>query len=198
MKPHTSTELRVKTLRKIFLTLSFLTICSCEHFEQDKEVATTQAKKDAKQVEENVGKSVTRMANNVRDRVKETNERLRDWWLTPLPSKEKKPMPNRYCYKVLQDILCYRSQMTGWENKLVGYQGANAATPTPPTTKALQFRADDPSSLPANRAEQTKPVFATMPTNDDEAKNAASTSGDTVVIDSTHETLPDPALAPQL
>lgn len=185
-------------MRKIFIIFSLLALCSCDHFEQDKEVAVVQTKKDAKQVEENVDKSVTRMANNVRDSIKNTNNRLRDWWLTPLPSNAKKPIPTRYCYKVLQDILCYRQQMEGWENKLVGYQGTNAEPPTPATMKLLPLRANNVETLPANRAAKAQPVFTAIPTDLKEANETNSSSNEPVTVDSIHETLPDPALSPQL
>lgn len=183
-------------MRKIFFIFSLLLLCSCDHFDQDKEVATAQIKQDAKQAEKNVDKSVTRMANNVRDSIKRTNDRLRDWWLTPLPSDAKKPVPTRYCYRILQDILCYRQQMAGWENKLVAYQGTNATPPTPATTKPLPLRADDPSNSPANRAAAVKPVFTAIPAENKEANG--NTGDEPITIDASHETLADPALAPQL
>ena len=189
---------RKMPLRIIFIIFSMLILCSCDHFDDDKEVATVQAKKDAKQVEENVDKSVTRMANNVRDSVKRTNDRLREWWLTPLPKEVKKPIPTRYCYKVLQDILCYRQQMAGWENKLVGYQGTNAEPPTPATMKLLPQRADNLEKSPANVAAKATPVFAAIPTGAKESRDSSSPSNEPITIDSMHETLQDPALAPQL
>lgn len=184
-------------LRKIFIIFSVLMLCSCDHFEQDKEVAVAQAKVDAKTIEGNVTKNTMRMADNVRDSIKRTGEHMRDWWITPLPIKSKQPMPTRYCYRVLQDILCYRQQMAGWENKLVAYQGADAQPPTPATMKLLPQRTDDPSTSPANRAANTKPVFIAMPEDMKEAKDSLGATG-VVTIDSTHETLPDSALAPQL
>lgn len=185
-------------LRKIFIIFSLLILCSCDHFEEDKETATVQAKKDVKQVEENVDKSVTRMANNVRDSIKRTNDRLRDWWLTPLPKDIKKTIPTRYCYKVLQDILCYREQMAGWENRLVGYQGTSAEPPTPATMKLLPQRADNPEKLPANVAAKATPVFAAIPENTKESKDSSIPTNEPVTIDSMHEILPDPAIVPQL
>ncbi len=185
-------------LRKFFIIFSILLLCSCDHFEQDKQVAAAQVKQDAKNVGTNVDKSTSRMANNVRDSIKRTNDRLREWWLTPLPSNAKKSTPTRYCYKVLQDILCYRQQMTGWENKLVGYQGTNAEPPTPATMKPLPLRSDDKNSFPENRAASAKPVFSSMPKDDNDIKNAMTPSTEPVTIDAAHEILPDPALAPQL
>ncbi len=138
-----------------------------------------------------------RVADDVRDNIKRTGEHLRSWLITPLPSTEKQPMPTRYCYRVLQDILCYRQQMPGWEGKLVGYQGAVAAPPAPAVMKVMPLRADNPAELPANRAANTKPVFAEMPTDSKETKDSG-TAADAVTIDSGHETLPDSALSPQL
>ena len=138
------------------------------------------------------------MANNVRDSIKRTNDRLRDWWLTPLPKDTKKPISDRYCYKVLQDILCYRQQMAGWENRLVGYQGSTAQPPTTATMEMIPLRADDPSTLPANRAASAQPVFAAIPTDIKESNENNSSSNEPITIDPMHEILPDPALAPQL
>jgi hypothetical protein len=184
-------------LRKILIVFSLLSLCSCTHFEQDKEVVKEQAKKDAKQVEANVTKNAMRVADNVRDSVKRTNDRVRDWWITPLPSNAKQPMPTRYCYKVLQDILCYRQQMAGWENKLVAYQGADAQPPTPATMKLLPLRDDGANVLPENRAASAKPVFAEMPAEVKEAKDSTNAT-EPVIIDPSHETLPESALSPQL
>ena len=98
----------MRLLHKFFIIFSLLTLCSCDHFEQDKEEAVTQAKKDTKTVEGNVTKNSMRVADNIRDSIKRTNEHVRDWWITPLPKEVKHAMPTRYCYRVLQDILCYR------------------------------------------------------------------------------------------
>ena len=183
-------------MRKILIILSMLSLCACDHFEQDKQEAVVQAKKDADTVESNVSKNAMRVADNVRDSIKRTNEHVRDWWITPLPSTAKQPMPTRYCYRVLQDILCYRQQMAGWENKLVAYQGADAMPPTPATMKPLPLRADG-VILPEKRVESMKPVFVAMPAETKESQSS-NTIAEPVILDSAHENLPDSVLSPQL
>lgn len=184
---------------KVLVILSILSLSACDHFEQDKKVVEVQAKKDAKQVEANVTSKATRVADNVRDGIKRTGEHVRDWWITPLPSKAKQPMPIRYCYRVLQDILCYRQQMPGWENKLVAFQGAGAAEPNPATMKLLPLRSDaDSTNIPAEkRVEDMKPVFVSMPEEVKESKSPTPTSGATIV-DPAYEVIQDSVLSPQL
>lgn len=178
-------------MHKITVVLGLLILCSCEHFEQDKEVAVAQAKKDAKMVENNVSEKIVRVADNVRDSIKRTNNKIREWWITPLPSPKKHAMPTRYCYRVLQDILCYRQQMPGWENKLVGYQGHDAVPPTPTVTKLIPLRAEDPDTLPENRAAAAKPVFGAMPVAEDKTQDSEKTA-------TSGETLPESVFSPQL
>lgn len=184
-------------LHKIFIISSILLLCSCDHFEEDKQVVVEQVKSDARDVQGNVTKNTMRVADNVRDSIKRTGEHVRDWLITPLPSNAKQPMPTRYCYRVLQDILCYRGQMAGWENKLVGYQGADASPPVPATMKLLPLRTDDTSTLPEKRVANVKPVFASMPEDTKEIKDSTS-APETVTIDGAHEILPDSVTAPQL
>jgi hypothetical protein len=184
-------------LRNIFIIFSMLLFCSCDHFEQDKIEAEIQLKKDAEDVKGNVTNNMMRVANNMRDNIKRTNDKMRDWWITPLPISSKKPIPARYCYRVLQDILCYRQQRIGWEGKLVGYQGSNAVPPIPATMKLLPLRADDASTLPENRAASVKPVFDDIPEDEKKQKNSEKTMGVTI-IDPLNEILPNSALLPQL
>lgn len=180
------------------LFVSFLFIlCSCTHLEEDKDNAVAQAKIDAKNVETNVSKSVVRMADGVRDGIKRTNERLREWWLTPLPKEVKKPVPQRYCYRVLQDILCYRSEMPGWESRLVGYQGTGAKPPKPATMEPLQLRAEDDKTLPKDYAAKAQPVFTDIPEEKKDNKSAVPSTG-TIMIDPMYEPLPNSVLVPQL
>lgn len=182
-------------MRKFVIILSLFALCACDHLEQDGKDAQTQAQQDAKTVQGNVSKNVMRVADNVRDRIKRTNEHIRDWWITPLPSTEKQPMPTRYCYRVLQDILCYREQMVGWENRLVGYQGNDATPPTPATMQALPLRAENSTASNVNKITNSKPVFVGIPTEVKEEKTDLSASPSIV---KEHETLPDTPLAPQL
>jgi hypothetical protein len=183
-------------MRKIITIFSLFFFCSCSHFVQDSKDVVGQAKEDATTIKENSANAVVRVATQLRDNVKLTNEHLRDWLITPLPKKENLPVPQRYCYRVLQDILCYREQMVGWENKLVGYQGTNAAPPVFVATKPLPLRTTDTSTTSvATRISASKPVFSEVPNDIKDTKNAA---GDVVSVDGAHETLPDSPLAPQL
>jgi len=172
-------------------------LCSCTHFEQDKEVVKEQAKKDAKQVEANVTKNAMRVADNVRDSIKRTNDRVREWWITPLPSTAKQPMPTRYCYRVLQDILCYRDQMPGWENKLVAYQGEGAAPPTPATMKLMPLRADNQNFPVEKKLENLNPVFVSVPP-EVKGNSGQNVTTDATAIEPAYETIQDSVTSPQL
>lgn len=183
-------------LHKLLALIGMLALCSCDHYEEDKKAVVTQADKDAKTVQGNVSKNAMRVADNVRDSIKRTGEHVRDWWITPLPSTAKQPMPVRYCYRVLQDILCYREQMPGWENKLVAYQGAGAAPPRPATMKLLPLREDNQGNDVEKKIANMKPVFVAPPTSVKDQKNDASDNP--VMVDPMHETLPDSVLSPQL
>lgn len=184
-------------MRKIAVISALLLFSACDHFDEDKDAATIQAKTDARNVETNVTRSSMRIADNVRDSIKRTGEHVRDWWITPLPSKEPRPLPPRYCYRVLQDILCYRAQRPGWEDKLVAYQGDGAAPPTPATMKLLPLRNDNNSLSPEKRAENAKPVFVSIPPEVKEEDNKNSSANPTT-IDPAYETIQDSVLSPQL
>ena len=182
-------------LRRLIILSSLLALGACTHYEEDKKVVVEQAKIDAQTVQGNVTENGMRVADNVRDAVKRTGEKVREWWLTPLPHPQKQAVPNSYCYRVMQDILCYRNQMPGWESKLVAYQGTSAEPPAAAITRPLPQNGSDVSNVPANRAANAKPVFVGMPADIKEPKADAE---NVTTIDSSHETLPDPALAPQL
>lgn len=182
-------------MRTINLIFSVLLLCSCSHFEEDKQQAVVQAKADLQTIQGNVTHNAKRVANEVRDNIKLTNDRVRDWWITPLPSTQPLAMPSRYCYRVLQDVLCYREAVPGWEGKLVGYQGYKATPPAVVATQPLPLRDGDDSSLAVNRVVNMQPVFVGMSTAPKD-KNAATNN--TVDLDAPHETLPESPLAPQL
>lgn len=184
-------------MRKILIVFSLLFLTSCDHIEEDSKVAEKQIKEDVNNVGDNIAKNTSRVADNVRDGIKRTNNKIRDWWITPLPTAKKHAVPTRYCYRVLQDILCYRDQRVGWENKLVGYQGDNAEPPTPPTMKVMALRPDNPDAHPAVRAEKAKPVFASIP-QDDKDKKEKSDTNELITIDASQETISDSPLSPQL
>ncbi len=147
-----------------------------------------QAKSSAKQV-----------ATNVRDNVRHNTKKLKEWWFYD-PEKDRKharAIPVSYCYAVMQDIVCYRQPMPGWETRLVGYQGTGAEPPPVATTKPLPTLAQNSAKLPENRLLSTKPVFEKIPA--DLEKEKKETDGFTMpVTDAAQEILPDPTSAPQL
>ncbi|MEZ5691118.1 MAG: hypothetical protein R3D71_05590 [Rickettsiales bacterium] len=181
-------------LRNIIAISSIIILSSCSHFEEDKNVVKEQVKHDAKDVQGNIEKNAIRVANNVRDGIKRTGEKVREWWITPLPKKVEKPVPTRYCYRVLQDILCYRNQMPGWESKLVGYQGNNAMPPREAQMTMMSLR-EERLTLPIEeRIAEAKPEVVIKDKKPDDKlikKNMSTTN-----IPS--ETLPDPIISPQI
>lgn len=54
----------------------------------------------------------------------ETREKLKEMFTYHPKPKELKPVPTRYCYRVMQDIMCYADPQPGAEGRLVAYQGA--------------------------------------------------------------------------
>lgn len=124
-------------------------------------------------------------------------DRIADWIRPDVP-KPPQPVAASYCYSALQDILCYRAPMPGWEHRLIAYQGTGAPPPVPSTMKLLPVHVVDNTMLPETRAANAKPVFAKPPEELKTEKTEESTSVNTGAVDATHEQLPDPALAPQL
>lgn len=162
---------------------------------EDYTVIKQEVETDTLMARDNVAGRANRIANNMRDGIKRTAHKLREWWLVPLPEEAgPTPVPHSYCYKALQDVMCYRSPMPGWEHRLVGYQGTGAPPPPLATTRALPQRNVDSAKQAENRVASAKPVFVNLPP---EEKKTESTS-EPVAVDSTHENLPDPTLAPQL
>jgi len=132
----------------------------------------------------------------VKDNIYKTASKVTEWVSTPpAPPPGPKDVADSYCYHVLQDILCYHQPMPGWEYRLVGYQGTHAEPPAQATMQLLAKRRPDNGDTPATRAANTTPVFATVPVLPKETEKPSDQSQ---VIDSNHELLPDPALAPQL
>jgi hypothetical protein len=185
-------------LPKYFLIVVVLMLSACDHFEADAEVAQAQIEADAEQAQANVESKAERVVNNVRDSIKRTNNRVRNWWLTPLPVEEAHVMPPRYCYRVLQDILCYRQPRTGWESRLVGYQGDNAPPPPAGVTVVTPLRPHNPDATPAKRAENAKPVFAKIPEDNKENKDNKTAVPDVTNLDAAHGTITDSVNSPQL
>lgn len=161
---------------------------------EDYTVIKQEVEVDSLLARDNAAGKLNRIANNARDGIKQTAHRLREWWLTPLPEEHLHAVPPSYCYKALQDVMCYRQPMPGWEHRLVGYQGTNAEPPPAVVTKLLPQRQADSMKQAENRIANTKPVFVTLPPDDKKQEQTA----DPVAVDSSHENLPDPTLAPQL
>jgi hypothetical protein len=182
-------------MRQLFIIAGMMVLLTaCTHWDEDKKTVGDQVKKDANQMAENTENSATLAANALRDNIKRTGNRIRKWWITPLPEKKKQPVAASYCYNVYQDILCYRQPMPGWEHRLAGYQGTGAEPPPPAMMIPLPTRNVDPKQLPQNRVANAQPVFGEIPADIKEEKDQEQQSPSEAV----HETLPDPALAPQL
>jgi hypothetical protein len=159
------------------------------------------AKADAKT---NYFQTATQATVDFRKNLWRGTRELRDWLLTPPPPEVPTPVRTSYCYSAFQDVLCYRQPVPGWEHRLVAYQGTNAAPPPVAVTQELKSHASSDQMLPQNRVANAKPVFVTIPP---EVKGTESAKADAAatppaaaeaVVDPAHETLPNPALAPQL
>jgi len=141
------------------------------------------------------------LANDLKNNVYHTTTKVKEWAMTP-PMDERAPQPiqDSYCYYTLQDILCYRQPMPGWEYRLVGYQGTDAAPPAPAVMQPLPLQAEETSALPVNRVANAKPVFVTPPpeVKETQKEGTDTTAGTPATPDITHQQLPNPALAPQL
>ena len=137
-----------------------------------------------------------RMADGVKENFYATKERVEEW-AKPTPKKPEQPVPASYCYNSYQDILCYRQPMTGWEARLVGYQGTNASAPPPAMTQPMPMRTADNQMLPENRALTAKPLAPEV-VGQRQVETAADDEVKAITIDAAHESLPDPTLAPQL
>jgi hypothetical protein len=138
-------------------------------------------------------KYIMPLAGVTRDNAEKTTAQMRKWWLSPAADNTPRPVPASYCYHALQDVLCYRQPVAGWEHRLVAYQGTDAQTPPASVTEPLPRRAVDANKTPEKRTASAAPVFVNMPPEEKKADKE-----DTSTIDASHETLPDPALAPQL
>ncbi len=143
-----------------------------------------------------------RIANNVRDNVRVTSRRMKEWWFYEPKPPQNRDVASSYCYRVLQDVVCYRQPMPEWEHRLVGYQGTGALPPPPSVMQPLPKRSISASNEAASRLASAQPVFVEIPPDVKEAEaNGADPDKDPSVpvpADAAHETLPDPALAPQL
>jgi len=139
-------------------------------------------------------------AGNLANAAKEGTYGLTDHvadWMRPEAKPMPRPITARYCYSALQDILCYRQPMPGWEHRLVAYQPGTADPPLPAMMQPLPTHEVDVNMLPKNRAANAQPVFATPPSEISAAEKAADPQP-AASVDATHEQLPDPVMAPQL
>jgi hypothetical protein len=152
-----------------------------------------QMKSDVRQAVENVGAEVVApIATITRDNVQKAVGKARKWLLTRPEAPQPVAVPASYCYKVLQDVLCYRQPMPGWEHRLVAYQGTYAAAPPVALTRPLPSVGANTTAV----ATKSQPVFVEMPV--EPAKDPQKDVADAVSMDAAHETLPDPASSPQL
>lgn len=179
---------------------------------QDAKQAGQQTLATANQMALNVKHGAQEAATQARDNVYETSYKLKDWAVTPPPGKK----PNlavkaSYCYSVLQDVVCYRQPMPGWEHRLVGYQGTDAEAPPPAQTVALPQAPDDTSMQPATRVANAQPIFVGLPPGmngekeGDAANNDPNKPTELAPIPkdqnpplTVKESLPNPAIVPQL
>ena len=138
-----------------------------------------------------------RVGDGLKENYDKTSERIKAW-MTPTPKKPKQEVAASYCYQSLQDILCYRQPMPGWENRLIGYQGTNAPAPLPAMTQVLPTRTPSNEMLPEKRAETAKPLAELAKAQPADTAKAPEAEVKAITIDAAHESLPDPTLAPQL
>lgn len=137
-------------------------------------------------------------ANQLRDNVKKTGQKVQEWWFTPLPSTDPLPVQASYCYKSQTDTLCYRQPMPGWEHRLIAWQGTNAEPPPPAVMQLMPRRNLDASKLPESRMAGAQPVFVEpLPETKEVPKDSAEQPA-APGADKANEALPDPATSPQL
>lgn len=182
--------------RELSIIAALFLLSSCETNQQDAEAIKARAKEDAQIAEGNVQRHTMRVADNLRDQTKKTAMKMREWLLTPPPEVVSTAVPPSYCYKVMQDITCYRAPLPGQTHRLVGYQGDGAVPPLA-QTKALPLspiQKMNPGGAAA-RVADAKPVFVGIPAQPKEDKNATLQDG---VPTAGSEPLPDPTLSPQL
>lgn len=82
--------------------------------------------------------------------------------IKPLPSAEPPPVkavPPIYCYRVLQDVVCYNQPLAGAESRLVGKQGEGAVRLSPPVSQAAPQGADSLRPTQEIKLEDLRPVL---------------------------------------
>ena len=182
-------------MRIILAITSLCLLAACDTNQQDANDVQQQVEADADTAASNIERHAMRIANNVRDQTKRTSMKVREWALTPLPEEIPRQLKDSYCYRILQDIVCYRQPVVGWTHKLVGYQGSTAFEPPVAQTQPvpeLKAEKEIAAAMPAARLQSAKPVFVTVPPKIKENTQEA------LVPDVNSEPLPNPALSPQL
>lgn len=182
----------------LYSMIALLPLAACETNPQDAEAIKGQVKQDAEVLQTRATQSGVRVANDLRDNIKNTSMMMRKWWLTLPAPPTPTPVPPSYCYQVFQDIVCYRDPMPGQTHKLVGYQGENTAPPPVAQTTTLPMspiQKLNPGATAAARVEHSKPIFVGIPTTPKESKIVKGENGE---LPAGSEPLPDPSLSPQL
>lgn len=107
------------------------------------------------------------------DSVHETAERVKELLEYHPKPTARKPVDERYCYRVMQDIMCYREPQMAADDRLVAYQG-NA-----PESVQAKVKLEKPPELvkPKEDAKLAKP--AEMAAVQPEPKEAAKESFET-------------------
>lgn len=94
------------------------------------------------------------MNENIKYNAYEFKETVKELVTYHPPAKPvPKPLPPSYCYKVYQDIMCYREPIPGAERRLVGWQGDNvvegvAVTPPEPVVAVPPSAQETQSAVP--------------------------------------------------
>ncbi len=100
-----------------------------------------------------------RMGADAVDSAQDLSDKLKAIFAYEPREKGEKPVSERYCYRVMQDIMCYADAIPGAEARLVGYQGnVEVRTPRVKPRPALP-----PVDVPNNPAGPTGADQAAMP-----------------------------------
>lgn len=70
-----------------------------------------------------------------------------------------KPVPPIYCYRVMQDVVCYNQPVAGSERRLVGKQGMDDITLSPPVNADMGSSGTSLRSKQGVKLEDVKPVY---------------------------------------
>lgn len=103
--------------------------------------------------------------------IRDTGEALRNLFTYERKPTALKAIPSTYCYRVMQDIVCYRDPQPGAEARLVAYQGTVAVAPPIPTpaevkktvATAPELFDPKPQPVPEPVLPKLKPVYVMPP-----------------------------------